>query len=403
MRHKFFLGIFFGYIVLSLLFTSLRPNSRVSVRENRPLEEFPALSVSGLLTGEFQEQWEKALTDHIYGAEKWKQGFNYWKQQSLKAMTALLSPGIKEMPMDYQEFQATYFPRGENIFEIKESGNLFLFVYQPEELLPIFTEKINAIKKIAAECRQSKPDLDFYFYYIEGNRDIDFNHRQFPHPYQRLLQQEFMSVGQFACFSIDKLSDFTEQFYRTDHHWNHLGQARAYADIIKLLIGDGAAHKLTAHRVSGVRFVGSRARQIDDFSKGDEFFVNTADIGTYDTYVNGRKQVHGSLDNYLADQANPDVEISHYAECFGADKGLIEYDFHLPERQNLLVIADSYSNAINPLIASHFNRSYFVDLRHYEEDRKEKFDLCRFVAEHKIDKIVFMGSAGMIISDKFNF
>lgn len=45
----------------------------------------------------------------------------------------------------------------------------------------------------------------------------------------------------------------------------------------------------------------------------------------------------------------------------------IIYNYNRPEKENLLIISDSFSNAINEIIASHFNRTYIIDLRQNKE------------------------------------
>ncbi|RRD96195.1 hypothetical protein EII17_01460 [Clostridiales bacterium COT073_COT-073] len=400
MRHKFFLTGLLIVVLLTLAATHLLPSRALSLRENRPLHQFPSGTGADFIAGRFQEQWEKALADQLFLADSYKQLYNGYKQLGLGLTTGLLTAFIKEKPEQISGFEATYLPRGENVFEIKESGNLFLFVYEPDRLLPIFREKLWQFKKAAGRSNQA----EYYLYYIESNRDIDFKHKQFPHVYQKLLQTEFAEIGLSAFFKIDSLKDFTQQFYRTDHHWNHVGQAKAYQQVISLLLGpEEPLYSLYPHQTAGIQFVGSRARQIDDFSKGDDFYINLAEIPPYHVYVNEQESEHGHLSAYAADQVADNIEISHYAECFGPDKGLIEYDFMAVDKPNLLVLADSYSNAVNHLLAAHFNHSYFVDLRHYHKDTGKKFELNHFIDSHQIDKVLIMGSAGMIIADEFAF
>ncbi len=51
----------------------------------------------------------------------------------------------------------------------------------------------------------------------------------------------------------------------------------------------------------------------------------------------------------------------------------VSFDFKQPEKENLLVIAPSYSNAINKISeVSHFNKTYYIDLRHIIKILMEK-------------------------------
>lgn len=71
------------------------------------------------------------------------------------------------------------------------------------------------------------------------------------------------------------------------------------------------------------------------------------------------------------------------------------FDFNKPKKTNLLILGSSYTNPINKLIASHFNKTYVVDLRHYAWAKGEDFNIKEYLKDNKIDKV-------LIISD-FNF
>lgn len=446
MRHKIFISILFVIVFGTLVLTFFSPRKEISIRENRPLEQFPELGEKDIISRTFQDQWEKAFSDQVVFSEEYKKSYNDFKQKNLTITIETLSiwtqagakeektqdevatsdglvpkddlvgghqmPGPIEIKPEEEMaesqaggpgpigFEATYLPRGENVFEIKETGNLILFVYEPEEWIPVFESKLDQIKTIAD---QRAGETDFYLYYIESNRDIDFKNHQITHVYRDLLQEKFQDIGQMDCFSVNQLSDFTDLFYHTDHHLNHIGQAKAYQDIVQLLLGEEQTLPLEIHPSKNLHFVGSRAREIGDFISGDYFYVNLANMPSYDTYVNGEKMRYGDLKSYERDRIFNNNEINHYVQAYGEDKGLVQYDFKDRSKANLLVIADSYSNPINPLIASHFNRTYYVDLRHYENDLGKPFEMVRFIEKNKIDKVLLLGSAGMIISDTFNF
>ena len=43
------------------------------------------------------------------------------------------------------------------------------------------------------------------------------------------------------------------------------------------------------------------------------------------------------------------------------------------------------------LVASHFNHTYFIDMRHYKDDMGEKLDLTASIKKWKISKVMLLG------------
>ena len=63
--------------------------------------------------------------------------------------------------------------------------------------------------------------------------------------------------------------------------------------------------------------------------------------------------------------------------------------------RNLLLIADSYSNPINLLLASHYDQTYIIDLRYYEKDTGIPFDVNRYIADHDVDTMLMLGDIAL--------
>ena len=59
--------IFSGFLVATGLLTFILPKAEYSEAEKRYLEKFPQVSVESVLNGEFQDKFEKYVSDHIIG------------------------------------------------------------------------------------------------------------------------------------------------------------------------------------------------------------------------------------------------------------------------------------------------------------------------------------------------
>ena len=80
----------------------------------------------------------------------------------------------------------------------------------------------------------------------------------------------------------------------------------------------------------------------------------------------------------------------------------MEFNFNNPERDNLLIIGISFDNPIDELLASHFNKTYKVDLRNYEKDIGEKFNIIDFTEKNDINNILIIGDLGFFLDEEFN-
>ena len=92
------------------------------------------------------------------------------------------------------------------------------------------------------------------------------------------------------------------------------------------------------------------------------------------------------MEQYYQGNYNKKEYINHYAKYYGDDYAEVIFDFSNPNKQNLLVLCTSYSNAIKQLLASHFNKTYYIDLRHNKD-----FKVNEYIEENDIDKVLLLG------------
>ena len=91
-----------------------------------------------------------------------------------------------------------------------------------------------------------------------------------------------------------------------------------------------------------------------------------------------------------------------YGKVYGNDIGELVISTGRIDRPNIIIIADSYDNPILKLIASHFNTTYSIDLRHYKNQVGVPFCLSDYIREHDVSIVMFVGNNGMFSSDLWN-
>jgi hypothetical protein len=241
--------------------------------------------------------------------------------------------------------------------------------------------------------------IEFYTYYIETDHDVDLTQYRNTHEIADYLLEGLNSNVQQDVQWIDSLSDF-DRFYLTDHHWNEIGQLIGYNNIINLM-GIEPNFDVEVLKLEDCSYVGSKAKIIDDYSVIDTFGIIFNPNLSYKVYINGEEGIVNQKPGYYNGYYSKEIGVNHYALCYGYDQGLLEYDFEQEDKDNLLIFSASFSNPINELIASHFDHTYVVDLRHYEDDMNNTFEMSKFVADHSIDKVLYLGFLTSFIKEEF--
>ena len=70
------------------------------------------------------------------------------------------------------------------------------------------------------------------------------------------------------------------------------------------------------------------------------------------------------------------------------DNGETVFSTGTQGRGSLLVLGESFDNAILKLLASHYDTLYSVDLRYYEHSMGHPFDLSAYTKEHGISSVL---------------
>jgi len=208
----------------------------------------------------------------------------------------------------------------------------------------------------------------------------------------------------YDYLKYDSMEEYKKYFFKTDHHWTIQGAYEGYKDVINMIsarspeIGTPRAGEF--FKVEGVKFRGSIAR-ISSFEKlYDELWDIKMDIPDYTLTIGGNPVYddYSKKEEYLAGDFELDTFNNSYADYFHTDTGNAEYDFGNNTGRNLLMFVDSFSNCIDPYIASHYDKTYLVDLR-YDEYANGVFNYNEFIEAHDIDDVVFMMYSDTLLFD----
>lgn len=378
-----FLCIFiFAIIGISLIKTIFFPKN-VNEYENRKANRILKFSFQNFYDSNFQNSMESALADQILFTTTMKKNYNLTAHSIINKFYENLEKNL---------LKGKYINLN-GIYRIGGTDNL---VYKPYKLNNYneLNKKIDNLNTII----KSHPELKFYLYYIEKDTDINFetNEKLGASEYitQRINETNIIS----GIYKINDFEEFKRNFYKTDHHWNYDGSYKAYKEILAMILPGEKCIEPSGTLELKSRLIGSKAYASglnDMFS--EEFIANLFEIPSHRTLINGKDGEYGNEEKY---RENLEMQIS-YAMFYGDDNGEVEFDFYNPDRENLLIIGESYDNAIIKLLASHFNKTYDIDLRSYEQDTGEKFKFDEYVKQKSIDKVLFIGNIDYYMLDTF--
>ena len=148
-----------------------------------------------------------------------------------------------------------------------------------------------------------------------------------------------------------------------------------------------------------IMYYGSMARSAYSTDIYDSFYTLDVDLGEFDVLVNNEKNEAYKPKKLLeGNHKFFDYYISYYNGLFAQ----VEYDFHNDKKENILILQDSYGWQIDELIASHYNKTYVIDIRYYEEKYGKLF-IKEFMENNNISKVLFLYEAGSVFFDQYDY
>lgn len=349
------------------------------------LSPFPAFSFSAYLEGDFQNAFEQAAKDQFILYDKavaWNADWNAKVKGTGKRLSSFFrGKGFEEK---LEPFGKVY-----HMYDSKWLMNL-PYSYE-EETEAAYQRKAGEINDFA----NAHPYMQVYVYYCTRAEDLNwFDEAEGlkSYPWYELLKASLQDTIRFDRMKFRDFSEYQSRMYRTDHHWNHIGAAVGYADILHMMGKDydmGMAKSILKEQNYGnLLWIGSRARECGKNIENEDmdvFTVNEYILPQHTTWFGNKKQDIGLKKSYDNGAVNREIGFDQYLNYFGFESDVITLQYEKGEH-NLLIIGDSFARAIREPISSHFKTTVFVNFRILE-----KVDLEEICRENEIDTLLFMG------------
>lgn len=364
---KIFL-ISFVAILLLVLINYIRGPREIIHLENRTAYQMPSFNLKDYFNGTYQENLENAFSDQAFLSERLKKYFLITKNEIFYFLTNL------NKTKDYKLVTK----------DLYSYNNDDYLLYRKWDINEEALERIeNFFNQVLVENK--------YLYFINSDASLDFNNINNDY-YDSLIK--YFKNFKTSYLNVDSFDTYKNYFYKTDHHWNYQGSYQGYKDIIKMIKGEEEVLKPIKEVELKYNIYGSKALGAQFYFYKEKFKAYDFSIPSHKTYVNGEEKEYGKQKLYLEDKVNTDSDYNlTYGEFYGYDSSEIIYDFENESEDNLLIIGYSETNAINELIASHFNKTFVLDPRYVADN----LNLNDYIKENNIKNLLFMGSANSIL------
>ncbi len=340
---KYSLLLIFGVFLVSLTIVDMCMISReYSDLENRKLTQRPAFSLSEFFDNEFTPEYEEYINDQFAFRDTWI---------SMKS--------VAEAALGKQENNGIIYGSQGQMFERFDS-------YDQEQYEKNLQNLLTFIQTYADDFHTSAMIVpNAYAIYPEklplGVKMVD------QLPLLEDIEQRVTQAGGTAVNLYDRFTEGKEQYlyYRTDHHWTTQGAYIAYEELMKSLGMQPVAYEDVPLK-SADGFLGTY------YSKSKSVFAQADTLDYQDI------QADLSYQDETGQQRNYD-NIYNPSSLEGRDKygGFLYGNNGLTvirgdglgdaqnKKERILVVKDSYANAMVPYLLYNYKEVVVVDLRYF--------------------------------------
>jgi len=364
------INIFFSLVALAVLsvFVFILPSDKnASEFENRAMETFPVLSVDSYFSGEFSSRYESFLLDNTANRTSWlsfaqiaEYAYGVNRQGAMMVEFGHEDLGVGLIPDEDAE-GISFTTSAVNVDPLEpfsvdlhfdENAVFYLRFIEDRELASRYAEVLNAYADALPENVRIFSLVSPVKVEFMGERYAAANSSQLDtiEFINGLLRDEIITVDAYRFLSMHS-DEYI--FFRTDHHWTALGTYYAYlafaeaAGLPPVTIDNYVENAVEGFL--GSLAVGTRNRTV--LSSPDTVYFYTINDGT-----------EFSIDMY---QMPPDLSNLSYRLFLGGDRDFYSFNSSNLNGRTLVLVKDSFANAMIPWLAPHYETIVVIDPRQF--------------------------------------
>ena len=357
MKNKITAGAFLVMIAAFIVMLLLPADKESIEEENRVMSTVPPISAETAFSGEFAEGFESFIGDNI--------GYRSFFTQLSKDMD-----GAKGFPLREGQIVSTNKDIGTGTIQkqtllVADNAIMEMFIKNTEQEKR-YAETVNSY------ARKLPEGIKLFSMLVPTKLE-------FCEPIYKNLQDSQKSAIESIYSMLDSnvtaidvygvLEPYSDEYIylRTDHHWTQLGAYYAYREFMKM--EGGSAVDKEDFEVNGIQSVlGSLSDRVSlSEVSAEPDIIEWYDVDTTDSVRVGMHDISdgGKLTNYngvMYERTKTD-----YNFFFGCDHPIVEMtNTDNSDGKTLVILKDSYSNALAPWLIKSYHKVILVDPRIYK-------------------------------------
>ena len=344
MKDKLLKILFFVFIASVLVANVISEDRSFSQNENRVLEELPKFSFFSLKSGDFTKKFEA-----------------YCKDQFIFKDTLVGARSKLDYALGKREFNNVYIGSDKNYYE--------KYKYD-EKKVDKFIKYVNDIDvkdKYIAIC----PDKGEVYSERLPKGAAFSDERVVLDRYKNEIGATYIDLYKLM---MDHKDEYI--FYKSDHHWRE-GAYLAYKELTKTM---GLEEIKDIEKVTCDNFRGS----LD--SKSSYYNSAVDEILFYLPKNYDEIKVKGDDKEIKVLNKDEFKKKDKYKALFSGNYGLVEIEGNPDSDKTLLIVKDSFANAVASLFTNEYKTIYMVDKRFFNQKIND------FIKENDIDTCLVLGS-----------
>lgn len=333
--------VFMCFLIVPSILSLAKGQRDFSVRENRALTVRPSLSMSDILDGCFQEDYENYLNDQFMFRDALVSAKTYaYKCIGMKDINGIYLGKDnylieKYLPTDFDE----------SLYQ----GNI-------DSLTTFLNDSTNSYDRVSCVIIPSKSS-------VLSNKLPNYAKTYNTDFISKSIRDGLNSNVSFLDLQDVLVSHNLEYiYYKTDHHWTSLGALYAYNEIRLMQGKDKISVDKYNKQVVTKSFLGSDCDKLQIESGKDEITTYTLNDKSVIVDYNGDEETTNSIfvKNFLNEK-------DKYAYFLGGNYKKINIKTNVKNNKKLFVIKDSFCNSIVPYLINDYEEIVLVDLRYCDE------------------------------------
>ncbi|SDW10447.1 DHHW family protein [Paenibacillus sp. CF384] len=359
------------------------PSADKSELEQRDLALKPAFSWARLFAGEYTHEMDQYFADHFA-----------FRSTLLQAGAGL--KGLKGLP---DKGGATIVEQGGDNTAAGSSvtgSDSVKYLILGDRAITLFNYSAEAANRYAKALNRFKASVDPHVHVYSmlapssaaflGDskyRDMTDSQQDAFAVIDSQLNKGITPVDAYAALKQHR-SEYI--YFRTDHHWTSLGAYYAYSELMKKM--DVKPRPLNTYKKGSIEnFLGSSYKA----TLSAKLRVHPDTIDYYDPQVEYSYKAlttkEKSVSRHVVDPHYAAAGNGFYAVFLGGDFPLGEITTKHKNGKKLVVVKDSYANALIPYLLPHFEEIDIIDPRYY------KGSITAYVKEHRITDVLLLSSS----------